>query len=29
MNFYFLIDIVYIYSWKQIDKILIHFCDVT
>ena len=26
--FYYVIDIVYIYSWKTIDKILTHFGDI-
>ena len=27
INFHYVIDIVYIYSWKNIDKILTHFSD--
>ena len=27
--FLYVIDIMYIYSWKKIDQILIHFCDAT
>ena len=27
--FYYVIDIVYIYSWKEIDKILTHFGHAT
>ena len=27
--FYYVIDTVYIYSWKRIDKILTHFGDAT
>jgi len=27
--FYYVIDTVYIYSWKKIDKILTHFGDAT
>jgi len=27
--FYYVIDIVYMYSWKKIDKILTHFGDAT
>ena len=26
--FYYVVDIVYIYSWKTIDQILTHFGDV-
>ena len=26
-TFYYVIDTVYIYSWKEIDKILTHFGD--
>ena len=26
-NFYYVLDTVYIYSWKKIDKILTHFGD--
>ena len=27
MDFKYVIDIVYIYSWKKIDNIFIRFCD--
>ena len=29
INFYHVIDTMYIYSWKKIDKILTHFGDAT
>ena len=28
-HFYYVIDTMYIYSWKKIDKILTHFGDAT
>ena len=29
MIYYYVIDTMYIYSWKKIDKILTHFGDAT